>query len=46
MAGLSRWGQQQEALAGLVGITRACAFVGPLGASVIGLLNGRICFFV
>jgi ammonia channel protein AmtB len=38
-------GAASGALAGLVGITPACAFVGPLGALVIGLLTGAICFF-
>ena len=37
-------GAASGALAGLVGITPACAFVGPLGALVIGLLTGAICF--
>jgi Amt family ammonium transporter len=38
-------GAASGALAGLVGITPACAFVGPLGALVIGVLTGAICFF-
>ncbi|CAM4089767.1 putative ammonium transporter [Pseudomonas reidholzensis] len=38
-------GAASGALAGLVGITPACAYVGPLGALVIGLLTGAICFF-
>ncbi|MES2919528.1 MAG: ammonium transporter [Pseudomonadota bacterium] len=33
------------AIAGLVGITPACGFVGPMGALVIGLSCGVICFF-
>ncbi len=33
------------AIAGLVGITPACGFVGPVGALVIGLLAGSLCFF-
>lgn len=32
------------AIAGLVGITPACGFVGPLGALVIGAACGLICF--
>ncbi|MBN5495467.1 ammonium transporter [Pseudomonas aeruginosa] len=32
------------ALAGLVGITPACAYVGPGGALVIGLLSGVCCY--
>ncbi|MFV3406402.1 ammonium transporter [Pseudomonas sp. NY15463] len=38
-------GAASGALAGLVGITPACAFVGPLGALAIGLLTGAACFF-
>ncbi|KAF1068177.1 MAG: Ammonia channel [Pseudomonas citronellolis] len=41
----SALGAASGALAGLVGITPACAFVGPIGAVVIGLLTGAICFF-
>lgn len=33
------------AIAGLVGITPACGFVGVNGALVIGLLCGAVCFF-
>ncbi len=38
-------GAASGALAGLIGITPACAFVGPLGAMAIGLLTGAVCFF-
>ncbi|MDR6714900.1 Amt family ammonium transporter [Pseudomonas hunanensis] len=38
-------GAASGALAGLVGITPACAYVGPLGALVIGLVTGAVCFF-
>ncbi|MBA1200282.1 ammonium transporter [Pseudomonas capeferrum] len=38
-------GAASGALAGLVGITPACAYVGPLGALAIGLLTGALCFF-
>lgn len=38
-------GAASGALAGLVGITPACAFVGPLGALAIGILTGVGCFF-
>lgn len=41
----SAFGAASGALAGLVGITPACAFVGPLGALVIGLLSGMCCYF-
>lgn len=41
----SAFGAASGALAGLVGITPACAFVGPLGAIVIGLCTGVACFF-
>jgi Amt family ammonium transporter len=33
------------AVAGLVGITPACGFVGPMGALVIGIAAGVICFW-
>ncbi|MFT4021427.1 MAG: ammonium transporter [Acinetobacter sp.] len=33
------------AIAGLVGITPACAYVGPFGAIVIGIVTGICCFF-
>jgi len=41
----SALGAMSGALAGLVGITPACAFVGPLGAIVIGLTAAVVCFF-
>lgn len=41
----SALGAASGALAGLVGITPACAYVGPIGAVAIGLLTGAICFF-
>ncbi|MDG1143596.1 MAG: ammonium transporter [Burkholderiales bacterium] len=33
------------AVAGLVAITPACAFVGPMGAIVLGAITGVVCFF-
>jgi Amt family ammonium transporter len=41
----SALGAASGALAGLVGITPACGFVGPGGALVIGLVTGVACFF-
>ena len=41
----SALGLASGALAGLVGITPACAYVGPGGALCIGLLTGVLCFF-
>ncbi|MCL5292604.1 MAG: ammonium transporter [Actinobacteria bacterium] len=38
-------GAATGAVAGLVAITPAAGFVGPLGAAVIGLLAGAICYF-
>jgi Amt family ammonium transporter len=38
-------GAVSGAIAGLVGITPACGFVGPMGALVIGLVAGLVCFF-
>ena len=32
------------AVAGLVGITPACGFVGPMGSLVIGIASGMLCF--
>ncbi|MDR2677983.1 MAG: ammonium transporter [Zoogloeaceae bacterium] len=32
-------------LAGLVGITPGCAYVGPLGALAIGFITGLVCFY-
>jgi Amt family ammonium transporter len=40
----SALGAASGALAGLVGITPACAFVGPAGALAIGLITGAACF--
>lgn len=39
----SALGAASGAVAGLVGITPACATVGPLGALVIGLVAGALC---
>ncbi|MDH4375030.1 MAG: ammonium transporter [Ramlibacter sp.] len=41
----SMLGAASGAVAGLVAITPACGFVGPLGAIVIGLLSGLICLW-
>ncbi|MDR0736236.1 MAG: ammonium transporter [Zoogloeaceae bacterium] len=41
----SALGLASGALAGLVGITPGCAYVGPIGAIMIGLASGAICFF-
>jgi Amt family ammonium transporter len=41
----SALGIASGALAGLVGITPGCAFVGPVGALIIGLIAGAICFY-
>jgi len=41
----SMLGGASGAVAGLVAITPACGFVGPLGALVIGLLAGIICLW-
>jgi Amt family ammonium transporter len=38
-------GAASGAIAGLVGITPACGWVGPMGAIVIGLLAGIVCLF-
>ena len=38
-------GAASGAVAGLVAITPACGFVGPMGAIVIGLLAGLICLW-
>ena len=38
-------GAASGAVAGLVAITPACGFVGPMGAIVIGLIAGVICFW-
>jgi ammonium transporter, Amt family len=41
----SMLGAASGAVAGLVAITPACGFVGPMGAVVIGLLAGVICLW-
>ena len=41
----SMLGAASGAIAGLVAITPACGFVGPMGAIVIGLLAGAICLW-
>jgi Amt family ammonium transporter len=38
-------GAASGAIAGLVAITPACGWVGPMGAIVIGLLGGIVCMF-
>ena len=38
-------GAASGAVAGLVAITPACGWVGPMGALVIGLLAGVVCLF-
>jgi Amt family ammonium transporter len=38
-------GGASGAVAGLVAITPACAFVGPMGAMVLGLIAGIVCFW-
>ena len=38
-------GGASGAVAGLVAITPACAFVGPMGAIVLGLISGIVCFW-
>jgi Amt family ammonium transporter len=38
-------GGASGAIAGLVAITPACAFVGPMGAIILGLIAGVICFW-
>ena len=41
----SMLGAASGAIAGLVGITPACGTVGPMGAIVIGLVCGVVCFW-
>jgi len=41
----SMLGAASGAVAGLVAITPACGFVGPMGAIVIGLLAGVVCLW-
>ncbi len=38
-------GGASGAIAGLVAITPACAFVGPMGAIILGIIAGIICFW-
>jgi Amt family ammonium transporter len=38
-------GAASGAVAGLVAITPACGFVGPMGAIVLGLIAGLVCLF-
>ncbi len=42
----SMLGAASGAVAGLVAITPACGFVGPMGAIIIGLLVSPICYFM
>jgi len=41
----SMLGAASGAVAGLVAITPACGFVGPMGAIVIGLVSGLVCLW-
>ncbi|MEW6039184.1 MAG: ammonium transporter [Pseudomonadota bacterium] len=41
----SMLGGASGAVAGLVAITPACGFVGPMGSIVLGLLAGGVCFW-
>jgi Amt family ammonium transporter len=41
----SMLGAASGAVAGLVAITPACGFVGPMGALIIGLLGGVVCLW-
>lgn len=41
----SMLGAASGAIAGLVAITPACGFVGPMGSIVLGLLAGAVCFW-
>lgn len=38
-------GAASGAVAGLVAITPACAFVGPMGAIILGIIAGVVCFW-
>lgn len=42
---VTAFGLASGAIAGLVGITPAAAYVGPFGAIVIGLLTSAICYY-
>jgi Amt family ammonium transporter len=41
----SMLGAASGAVAGLVTITPACGFVGPMGSIVLGLISGALCFY-
>lgn len=41
----SMFGAVSGSIAGLVAITPACGFVGPMGAIVLGLIAGPVCVF-
>jgi len=41
----SMLGLASGAVAGLVAVTPACGFIGPMGAIVLGLLAGVVCFW-
>jgi Amt family ammonium transporter len=41
----SMLGAASGAIAGLVAITPACGFVGPMGSIVLGLIAGAVCFW-
>jgi len=41
----SMLGAASGAVAGLVAITPACGFVGPMGSIVLGLIAGAVCFW-
>ena len=41
----SMLGAASGAVAGLVAITPACGFVGPMGAIAIGVISGLVCFW-
>ncbi len=41
----SMLGAASGAVAGLVAITPACGFVGPMGSIALGLMSGALCFY-
>ncbi len=41
----SMLGAASGAVAGLVAVTPACGFVGPVGAMTLGLISGGVCFY-
>lgn len=41
----SMLGAASGAVAGLVAITPACGFVGPMGAIILGIISGVVCFW-